>query len=317
MAGLHHRRRRRALPTAQLERLGDRGLSPHHRRPLLQPHRRTSGDAGGDGRRDRRELRPPTGRRSSSAQRVYVANWETGQVDCYDSASHASCPDFPKTMNNLVGLYTVRLDPFRPDCIWVNADHGSAQIQNFDALTGGDCPPGPIRVNASSFVAPYNRCLPTNFTSLQVIAPARDTYASGTVEFEQPNGTPIPGLPIQQIDTFGNVNLAPFGLTTKSALPRIRDLVERRDPSDRAVDGEVDLDRQQGLAVHVGRPEDHHLRRLLARRLRRRHLLLRRRQLLRLDRVVGAQPAHGGNGPEPGSRGVLAGGLRRRHLRVR
>ncbi|MGA8726257.1 MAG: WD40 repeat domain-containing protein [Acidimicrobiales bacterium] len=152
--------------------------------------------------------------------RVYVPNWETTQVDCYDSASHASCPDFPKTMNNLGGLYTVRLDPLRPDCIWVNADHGSAQIQNFDALTGGDCPSGPIRVNASSFVAPYNRCLPTNFTSLQVIAPARDTYASGTVEFEQPNGTPIPGLPTQQIDTFGNVNLAPFGLTTKSALPQ-------------------------------------------------------------------------------------------------
>jgi hypothetical protein len=152
--------------------------------------------------------------------RVYVSNWETTQVDCYDSASHASCPDFPKTMHNLGGLYTVRLDPFRQDCIWVNADHGSAQIQNFDALNGGDCPSGPIRVDASSFVAPYNRCLPTNFTSLQVIAPTRNTYASGTVEFEQPNGSPISGLPIQQIDAFGNVNLAPFLLTTKSALPQ-------------------------------------------------------------------------------------------------
>ena len=103
--------------------------------------------------------------------REYVANNVTTQVDCYDYGSQASCPDFPKSFVNLFGLYTVRLDPFRPDCIWVNADHGSAGIQNFDVLTGGDCPPGPIRVNASSFVAPYNRCLPTNFTSLQVTSP--------------------------------------------------------------------------------------------------------------------------------------------------
>jgi hypothetical protein len=152
--------------------------------------------------------------------RVYLANASTTQVDCYDYASQASCAGFPKALANVVGLYTVRLDPFRQNCIWVNGDHGSAQIQNFDALTGADCPPGPIRINASSFVAPFNRCLPTNFTSLQVISPARTTYASGTVEFEQPNGAPIPGLPIQQIDAFGNVNLAPLGLTTKSALPQ-------------------------------------------------------------------------------------------------
>jgi hypothetical protein len=152
--------------------------------------------------------------------RVYLANEATTQVDCYDYGSHASCPNFPKGLTNLVGLYNVRLDPFRQDCIWVNADHGTAQIQNFDALTGGNCSPGPIRVDAGTFVAPYNRCIPSNYTTLQVLAPARTTYASGTVEFEQPNGSPIPGIPIQQIDAFGNVNLAPLGLSTRSSLPQ-------------------------------------------------------------------------------------------------
>ena len=57
--------------------------------------------------------------------------------------------------------------------------------------------------------------------------------------------------------------------------------------------------------------------RLLAGRLRRRHLLLRGRRLLRLDRHNDPQRAGGGHGRDPGQQGVLAGRLRRRRLLLR
>ena len=56
---------------------------------------------------------------------------------------------------------------------------------------------------------------------------------------------------------------------------------------------------------------------LLARRLRRRHLLLRRRQLPGLDRRHAAQQADRRHGLDAQRQGLLAGGLRRRDLRLR
>ena len=80
----------------------------------------------------------------------------------------------------------------RPSCIWVNADNGSAQIQNFDAYTGGACGKGPIRVLASSIVVPRSECRPTRYASLQVTSPARGTYTGGTVTFVDGNDREIP-----------------------------------------------------------------------------------------------------------------------------
>ena len=57
--------------------------------------------------------------------------------------------------------------------------------------------------------------------------------------------------------------------------------------------------------------------RLLAGRLRRRHLRLRRRPLLRLRRRDPSQPAHRGHGRRRPTARLLAGGLRRRHLLLR
>ena len=58
-------------------------------------------------------------------------------------------------------------------------------------------------------------------------------------------------------------------------------------------------------------------RRVLAGRLRRRHLRLRRRRLPRLDGWAAAQPSHRGHGRHAGRRRVLAGRRRRRCLRLR
>ncbi len=156
--------------------------------------------------------------------RIYVPNGSTGgnleAVDCYDYSKGAGCANFPKSFNNLSLLYTVNADPQRPTCIWVNSDGGADQIQNFDAYTGGACGQGAIRVLASSIVAPNNICIPSNYTSLQVLTPPRNGYSSGSVQFEDFDGNPIAGIPPQTLDASGSANLAPLNLTTKSPLPQ-------------------------------------------------------------------------------------------------
>ena len=152
--------------------------------------------------------------------RVYVPNGVSNTVRCYDYATSASCANFPRTFSNLSLLYTVNPDPQRPTCVWVNADGGSAQIQNFDAYTGGVCGEGPIRILASSFVVPTQTCLPTNYTSLQVIDPTRNEYTSGTVSFRDGDANPVPGLPDMPLGSTGAVNLSGLNLNTQHGLPQ-------------------------------------------------------------------------------------------------
>lgn len=151
--------------------------------------------------------------------RVYIPNGNSDQVDCYDYGTSAACANFPRSFSNLGLLYTVNPDPQRPTCIWVNSDDGSGQIQNFDAYTGGACGQGPIRVLASSFVVSSQLCQPASYTSLQVLSPARNTYTSGTVSFEDGDGNPIPGIADETIDNTGAVSLSGLNLTTSTGLP--------------------------------------------------------------------------------------------------
>ncbi|MGA2836053.1 MAG: hypothetical protein ABSF84_05600 [Acidimicrobiales bacterium] len=144
---------------------------------------------------------------------IYVPNFTTTSVDCFDYATSASCPHFPKVLNNLSELYTVNRDPQRPNCIWVNSDHGGAQIQNFDATTGGACAPGPIRLQAGTLVDPNPVCLPgagqsSTYLSLQVTGPPRGSYSSGEVQFANPEGTIDSNIPAQPINAFGVADLS-------------------------------------------------------------------------------------------------------------
>ena len=152
--------------------------------------------------------------------RVYVPDGDADQVDCYDYVAGATCTNFPKPISGLELLYTVNPDPLRPACIWVNADGGAAQIQNFDAYSGAGCGQGPVRVLAASVVAPNNVCIPASYTSLQVLVPSRGQYSSGSVQFEDFNGNPIPSIPDQTLDATGSVDLTPLDLTTKTPLPQ-------------------------------------------------------------------------------------------------
>ncbi|MCU1589923.1 MAG: Conserved repeat protein [Frankiales bacterium] len=162
--------------------------------------------------------------------RVYVphghpgwnnTNSQSDRVQCYDFNLAASCVNFPKTsLGDLAYLYTVNADPQRPDCIWLNADGGNAQIQNFDAYSGGACGTGSIRVLASRFVAPSQACAPNNYTTLQILAPDRQTYSTGTVSFLDGDGQPIPGATDQPLDDTGSVDLTTLDLNTDAGLPQ-------------------------------------------------------------------------------------------------
>ena len=152
--------------------------------------------------------------------RVYVPNGNANSVQCYDYATNASCTSFPKTFSSLGYLYTVNPDPQRPTCIWVNADNGGGQIQNFDAYTSGGCGSGAIRVRAASLVIPQQKCVPTSYTSIQVLQPPRTAYASGSVAFEDGDANPIAGLPDKPLDNTGTVSLTGLGLSTNFGLPQ-------------------------------------------------------------------------------------------------
>ena len=158
--------------------------------------------------------------------RVYVpggtfSGQGTQSVNCYDYSAGATCANFPKALSNLSLLYTVNVDPQRPTCLWVNSDGQLAgEIQNFDAYTGGPCGQGPIRVLAASIVAPGNVCIPANYTSLQVTVPARNQYTSGSVQFEDFNGDPLPTIPNEPLDSTGSVDLTPLDLSAASPLPQ-------------------------------------------------------------------------------------------------
>ncbi len=156
----------------------------------------------------------------SIGDRIYLANGETNSIDCFDYAAGASCANFPKLLTNLDLPYTVNADPQRPTCLWVNSNDGTDEIQNFDAYTGGACGQGSLRVLAAGLVAPSEQCIPANYTSLRVTAPARSSYTSGTVQFENFDGQPITSIPTQNLDSTGSVDLAPLGLATASALPQ-------------------------------------------------------------------------------------------------
>lgn len=149
--------------------------------------------------------------------RVYLAAGYTvtggagDQVKCYNYAAQASCDNFPLAMTGSSYIYTVNRDPQRPTCIWTNADGGSAQIQNFDAFTGGPCGQGATRVLSEQLVASGTECEPATYRKFEVLKPERAGYTDGTVGFADNNGgaTSIPDKPL---DANGAVDLTGIGL---------------------------------------------------------------------------------------------------------
>lgn len=149
--------------------------------------------------------------------RVYVPNGNassSGEVQCYDYSTGGACANFPKSFSNMGYLYTVNHDPQRPTCLWVNSDNGTTQIQNFDAYSGQACGVGPIRLLASSFVAPSSTCFPASWTSLQITNPyPPSNYGGGSVAFENSDGANLNTSPQANpapLDSTASVNLTPY-----------------------------------------------------------------------------------------------------------
>jgi hypothetical protein len=156
----------------------------------------------------------------TTGPRVYVPNGLTNKVHCFDYSANAACANFPLSFSNLGYLYSVNPDWQRPTCVWVNADYGSAQIQNFDAFTGGVCGSGPTRVLASTAVSPGAQCVPGSWTTLQVTKPTRGLYTSATVQFVDGDGNTIPGTTTMPLDNTGSANLSGLNLNAGNGLPQ-------------------------------------------------------------------------------------------------
>ena len=166
-------------------------------------------------------------------------------VECYDFSTNASCSapqaatspsasahsyatggSFPMFFDNRL-VYSVAQDPYRPSCIWVNADGGNYQIQSFDAITGGNCGATSVTFSASAVIAPFQACLPTTFTSISITSStsAFVTSPGPTLKFKNSSGEPIDG-PYTFTGSTPTINLAslnyttPLDLSTRSALPQ-------------------------------------------------------------------------------------------------
>jgi len=75
-------------------------------------------------------------------------------------------------------------------------------------------------VLASQFVVPQEKCTPNSYNSLQILSPARASYASGSVEFDDGDGNPIAGLPARSLDATGTASLSGLELNTPTGLPQ-------------------------------------------------------------------------------------------------
>ena len=159
--------------------------------------------------------------------RVYLANGNGDQIQCFDYSSGATCPNFPHATTGSSFIYTVNRDWQRPTCLWVNADGGASQIQNFDAYSGGACGEGPIRLLAAEFVSPAPECVPSSYTSLQVLEPGPDGYSDGEIAFRDQNGNAIAGADPRALDSTGTADLTGLDLDA-SGLPQF--LITLNDP---------------------------------------------------------------------------------------
>jgi hypothetical protein len=166
---------------------------------------------------DPRVVEDFNGEPSVVGSRVYVAignihNVNDNKVACYDFATASTCPHFPLRPSNLRLLYTTNQDPQVPSCIWLNADGGSSQIQNFDAYTTQNCGLHAQRVLVSGFIEPINACEALTYQKLTISSPVPSAYSNGTVTFENGNGNSIAGVAPQAIDENGEVDLSTLGL---------------------------------------------------------------------------------------------------------
>lgn len=148
-------------------------------------------------------------------------------VSCYDYAIDDLCAGFPSpfksfTTSALSGLYSIQSDPAYPTCIWVNANAGTAQIQNFDYETGGVCGAGGSVLPVSNFLESQSFCEVREWKKFTLVSPAAGQWTSGTVEFDDSAGAALSGLSVQNIGQDGTIDLSSLGLQSRSDFSKLR-----------------------------------------------------------------------------------------------
>ena len=66
---------------------------------------------------------------------------------------------------------------------------------------------------------PQAQCTPSTYLSLQIVSPARATYTSGSIEFNNGEGNPL-GIPDGTLDATGSIDLSALSLNTATGLPQ-------------------------------------------------------------------------------------------------
>ncbi len=141
-------------------------------------------------------------------------------ADCYDFATAEECANYPISSSNLESSYSLTSDPNRPGCLWINADGGTGQIQNFDIYTGSTCGLEGDRFSVAQFSQPPTICNPQTYGTLVVQSPTPSQYSGGTVQFEDVSGNALGSA--LSIGTDGNVDLSSVSATlaAQSLLPQ-------------------------------------------------------------------------------------------------
>ena len=148
------------------------------------------------------------------------------EVWCYDFATNAHCSGFPAPKSfvagELGGLYSIQQDPAYPTCLWVNANDGTKQIQNFDYETGGACGAGGSLLPISDFLESQAMCEVREWKKFTLVSPGAGEWTSGTVEFDDASGNAISGVATQNIGADGTIDLTSLNLQSHSDFAKLR-----------------------------------------------------------------------------------------------
>jgi hypothetical protein len=107
----------------------------------------------------------------------------------YSSGLGVDCGTYLPTDSDL--LYSIDRDPRRPACVWINADNGQGQVQNFDALTMTAGCGSTLRTNGAQVVTNPDVCSINKWDFIEVKSPT--TWTSATLRVLGSDGQVLPG----------------------------------------------------------------------------------------------------------------------------
>jgi uncharacterized repeat protein (TIGR01451 family) len=127
----------------------------------------------------------------------YVTATGVTTYTCWDYATNAACAGFVPVSSGSTNVqaYTLRQDPFAPDCIWELGNAGTFEV--FSATFGGSigCNEGngAVKVTPSAFYCDGNGGHVTGWNQLQLYGVNSSQYDAVAVTITDANGDPVPG----------------------------------------------------------------------------------------------------------------------------